>query len=55
MAIVTADNPHYQREREQWKALLIEPLDMLPPEALIASIRYLAGQLLELTSEPDKS
>jgi hypothetical protein len=40
-----------QDERAQWEAILNEPrLDMLPPEALIASIRYLAGRLLELTS-----
>lgn len=37
-------------EREQWRALTIEPrLDMLPTEALIASIRHLAQRLLDLT------
>jgi hypothetical protein len=39
-----------QDERAQWEALLNEPgLDKLPPAALVASIRYLAGRLLELT------
>ena len=48
------DNPHY-RERDEWQALVTEPrLDMLPPEALIASIRHLARRLLELTGEDDR-
>lgn len=37
-------------EREGWKALATEPrLDMLPTEALVASIHHLAQRLLELT------
>lgn len=37
-------------EREQWRALTTEPrLDMLPTEALVASIHYLAERLLEMT------
>lgn len=41
-------------EREEWQALVNEPrLDMLPPEALIASIRDLAQRLLDITATPN--
>lgn len=38
------------QEREEWQALLdADTLHMLPVEAHIASVRHLAGRLLELT------
>lgn len=41
-----------QAEREEWQALVAaQQLDMLPKEALIASVRSLAGRLLEVTQE----
>jgi hypothetical protein len=37
-------------EREEWAALRdADTLHMLPPEALVASIRHLAGRLMDLT------
>lgn len=53
---MTADNPTSVKllnERAQWAALATEPrLDMLPVEALVASIHHLAQRLLDLT-EPE--
>lgn len=43
------------QEREEWQALLdVDTLHMLPVEAHIASVRHLAGRLLELTAAGDK-
>ena len=42
--------PNERNEREEWAALATEErLDMLPTEALVASIHYLAQRLLDLT------
>ncbi len=52
---MTADNGTSVKpgEREEWAALAKETrLDMLPTEALVASIHRLAQRLLELTEEP---
>jgi hypothetical protein len=39
-------------EREQWKALAeADGLTMLPKEALVASIKDLAGRLLDITAD----
>jgi hypothetical protein len=44
----------YRQEREQWLALRDgDTLHMLPTPALVASIRYLADRLLELTDEEE--
>jgi hypothetical protein len=40
-----------QELREQWNALATEDLTLLPKEALIASIRNLAQELLERTED----
>jgi hypothetical protein len=37
-------------EREEWQALVdADTLHMLPPQALIASVKHLAARLLEIS------
>jgi hypothetical protein len=38
-------------ERTEWAALVEADFEGLPREALVASIKHLAGRLLELTSQ----
>lgn len=58
------DDDHFQetyqpadalvKEREEWQALVdADTLHMIPPEAHIASVKHLAGRLLELTGNAD--
>lgn len=42
------------QERAEWQALVdADTLHMIPPEAHIASVKHLAGRLLELTGNAD--
>lgn len=46
--------PASDAEREEWRALVAaDTLALLPDEALIASIKALAGRLLELAEVND--
>lgn len=58
------DDEHFQetyqpadalvQERAEWQALVdADTLHMIPPEAHIASVKHLAGRLLELTGNAD--
>lgn len=49
-ANLRVDHPEFDNEREEWRALQDSTtLHMIPVEAHIASVKYLAGRLLEVT------